>query len=161
MRRAANLPLKEYVSQMISILLKKFERAVILSLIFLMIVVVLISTFELFYIIVKDIISPPVFWLEINQLLDIFGFILLILIGVELLETIKAYLTEKVVHSEVVLEVALIAITRKVIILDVKEYSGLAIIGIAALIVAIAVAFYFLKKMTKTRSAHQQSGPPK
>jgi uncharacterized membrane protein (DUF373 family) len=161
MRRAANLPLKEYVSQMISILLKKFERAVILSLIFLMIVVVLISTFELFYIIVKDIISPPVFWLEINQLLDIFGFILLILIGVELLETIKAYLTEKVVHSEVVLEVALIAITRKVIILDVKEYSGLAIIGIAALIVAIAVAFYFLKKMTKTPSAHQQSGPPK
>ena len=53
------------------------------------------------------------------------------------------------VHSEIVLEVALIAITRKVIILDVKEYSGLAIIGVAALIIAIAVAYYFLKQPRK------------
>ena len=130
-------------------IIKKFERAVILSLIFMMIIVILISTVELAYIIVKDIISPPVFWLEINQLLDIFGFFLLILIGVELLETIKAYLAEKVVHSEIVLEVALIAITRKVIILDVKEYSGLAVMGIAALIISIAVAFYILKRSLK------------
>ena len=130
-------------------IIKKFERAVILSLIFMMIIVILISTVELAYIIIKDIIAPPVFWLEINQLLDIFGFFLLILIGVELLETIKAYLAEKVVHSEIVLEVALIAITRKVIILDVKEYSGLAVMGIAALIISIAVAFYILKRSLK------------
>ncbi|MGD8835816.1 MAG: phosphate-starvation-inducible PsiE family protein [Desulfobacteraceae bacterium] len=127
-------------------LLQKFEHIIIVSLIFMMIVVVLISTIELAYIIIQDIISPPVFWLEIDQLLDIFGFFLLILIGVELLETIKAYLSKKVVHSEIVLEVALIAITRKVIILDVKAYSGLSIIGIAALIVAIAIAYYFLKR---------------
>lgn len=134
---------------MISGFLKKFEHAVIMGLIFMMIVVVLISTIELGYIIVKDIISPPLFWLEIHELLEIFGFFLLILIGVELLETIKAYLAEKVVHSEIVLEVALIAITRKVIILDLKEYSGLTIVGIAALIVSIAVAYYFLKRSTK------------
>jgi uncharacterized membrane protein (DUF373 family) len=134
---------------MVTRLLKKFEHAVIVSLIFMMIVVVLISTVELAYIIVIDIISPPIFWLEIDELLDIFGFFLLILIGVELLETIKAYLAQKVVHSEIVLEVALIAITRKVIILDVKEYSGLAIVGIAALIVSIAVAYYFLKQPRK------------
>ena len=126
-------------------ILRQFERIVILCLIFLMAVVVLISTVELGYLIVKDIFSPPLFWLEIDQLLDIFGFFLLILIGVELLETIKAYLAEKVVHSEIVLEVALIAITRKVIILDVKAYESLSIIGIAALIVAISIAYYFLK----------------
>ena len=134
---------------MVNKFLKKFEHVVIIALIFMMIVVVLISTVELAYIIIKDIISPPIFWLEIDDLLDIFGFFLLILIGVELLETIKAYLAQKVVHSEIVLEVALIAITRKVIILDVKEYSGLAIIGVAALIIAIAVAYYFLKQPRK------------
>jgi uncharacterized membrane protein (DUF373 family) len=129
---------------MVSAFLKKFEHGVIVSLIIMMVLVVLISTIELAYIIVKDIFSPPLFWLEIEDLLDIFGFFLLILIGVELLETIKAYLAEKVVHSEIVLEVALIAITRKVIILDVKEYSGLSIIGIALLIVSIAIAYSFL-----------------
>lgn len=127
-------------------IIRKFERYVILSLIMMMIVVVLISTIELAYIILKDIISPPIFWLEIEQLLEIFGFFMLILIGVELLETIKAYLAEKVVHSEIVLEVALIAITRKVIILDIKEYSGMAVMGIAALILAIAIAYYLLKR---------------
>jgi len=130
-------------------IIRKFEHAVILALIFMMIVVVLISTVELAYIIVQDIISPPLFWLEIDQLLEIFGFFLLILIGVELLETIKAYLAEKVVHSEIVLEVALIAITRKVIILDVKEYSGVSVIGIAALIISIAIAYYILKRTLK------------
>ncbi len=47
---------------------------------------------------------------------EIFGFFMLILIGIELLETIRAYLVENVVHVEVVIEVALIAIARKVII---------------------------------------------
>jgi uncharacterized membrane protein (DUF373 family) len=131
---------------MVSEILKKFEKAVILALIFMMMVVVLISTIELGYIIIQDMISPPLIWLEIHELLDIFGFFLLILIGIELLETIKAYLVEKVVHSEIVLEVALIAITRKVIILDVKDYSGLTIVGIAALILSIAIAYYFLKR---------------
>jgi len=131
--------------------LRKFEHAVIVSLIGMMIVVVLISTVELAYLIVKDIISPPFLWLEIDELLDIFGFFLLILIGVELLETIKAYLADKVVHSEVVLEVALIAIARKVIILDVKEYSGLTIVGIAALIVAMGLAYYLMKRCLEQR----------
>ena len=139
--------------------LRKFEHAVIVSLIGMMIVVVLISTVELAYLIVKDIISPPFFWLEIDELLDIFGFFLLILIGVELLETIKAYLADKVVHSEVVLEVALIAIARKVIILDVKEYSGLTIVGIAALIVAMGLAYYLMKRCFDQRRGGRQPDP--
>lgn len=127
--------------------IKKFERVVIYTLIGMMGVVILVSTIELAYIILKDMISPPRFWLEIHELLEIFGFVLLILIGVELLESIKAYLAEKVIHFEIVLEVALIAIARKVIILDLKEYSGLTIIGIAALIVAIAIAYFLFKRM--------------
>ena len=77
--------------------------------------------------------------------MEIFGFFLLTLIGVELLETIKAYLNTHVIHVEVVLEVALIAIARKVIILDLKEYSELTLIGIAALIISLAVAYSLLK----------------
>jgi uncharacterized membrane protein (DUF373 family) len=128
-------------------MLKKFEKTVIISLIVMMVLVVLISTIELAVLIIKDIIEPPRFWLGIDQLFEIFGFFLMLLIGVELLETIKAYLSEHVVHSEIVLEVALIAISRKVITLDVKEYDPLTLLGIAALIVTIAIAYYFIKKV--------------
>ena len=127
-------------------MLKKFEKIIIGSLIFMMVLVVLISTVELAVLIVKDIIDPPRYWLGIDQLFEVFGFFLMLLIGVELLETIKAYLHENVVHSEIVLEVALIAISRKVITLNVKAYEPLALLGIAALIVSIGLAYFFIKK---------------
>lgn len=126
--------------------LRTFEHTIIRALILMMAVIILISTVELGYLLIKDIVSPPVFFLEIDELLELFGFFLLILIGIELLETIKAYLQDQVVHSEVVLEVALIAIARKVIILDLKEYDTTVLIGIAALILAIAGAYYILRR---------------
>ena len=126
--------------------LRTFEHMIIRSLIYMMALIILISTIELGYLLVKDIVSPPVFFLEIDELLELFGFFLLIIIGIELLETIKAYLQDKVVHSEIVLEVALIAIARKVIILDLKEYSSTVILGMAALIITIAGAYYILRR---------------
>ena len=130
-------------------ILNKFERIIVLALIGMMMIVVTLATVELGWIIVKDIISPPVILMEIAELLEIFGFFLLVLIGVELLETIKAYLIEKVVHVEIVLEVALIAIARKVIILDLEKYGSLTLVGMASLILAVAVAFYAVKKRLK------------
>jgi len=126
--------------------LRIFEHTIIRSLIYMMAVIIFISTIELGYLLVKDIVSPPVFFLEIDELLELFGFFLLILIGIELLETIKAYLQDKVVHSEIVLEVALIAIARKVIILDFKAYDSVVILGIAALIVTISFAYYIVRR---------------
>ena len=131
-------------------ILKKFERIIVLSLIGMMMVVITLATVELAWIIIKDIISPPIILLEIEELLEIFGFFMLVLIGVELLETIKAYLIEKVVHVEIVLEVALIAIARKVIILDLEKYGSLTLLGVASLILAVAVGFYAVRRRLST-----------
>jgi len=126
--------------------LKKFERLIVQALIVMMVVVILVATVELSWIIIKDILAPPMFLLVIADLLEIFGFFMLVLIGIELLETIKAYLTDHVIHIEIVLEVALIAIARKVIILDIEKYDGLTLIGTAALILAVAAACYAVKR---------------
>jgi len=101
-----------------------------------------------------DIISPPIILLEVGELLNIFGLFLLILIGVELLETVKMYFREHVVHVEVVFMVALIAIARKVIILDLEKYSYLALIGIALIILALSVGYYLVRK------SHQENKSP-
>jgi uncharacterized membrane protein (DUF373 family) len=129
--------------------LKKFEYVIISSLIAMMVVVVVLTTVELGWIIIRDIITPPIILLEIDELLEIFGFFLLVLIGIELLETIKAYLMTNVIHVEIVLEVALIAIARKVIILDISQYESLTLVGVAALISAVALAFFVIKRYTK------------
>ena len=135
--------------------LKKFEHIIVLSLITMMVIVVVLATVELGWIIIRDIVTPPIILLEIEELLEIFGFFLLVLIGIELLETIKAYLLTNVIHVEIVLEVALIAIARKVIILDISQYESLTLVGVAALISAVALAFLVIKRHTK-RSGKKQ-----
>jgi len=51
-----------------------------------------------------------------------------------------------------VLEVALIAVARKVVIIDVKEYSPNTLLAIAAIVVALAGAYYFQKQ---ARNRHE------
>jgi uncharacterized membrane protein (DUF373 family) len=124
--------------------LEKLERVIVLSLLIMMVAVVILATVDLGWLIIKDMITPPVILLDINELLEVFGMFLLVLIGVELLETVKMYLTKKMVHVEVVFTVAMIAIARKVIILDIKEVSSLTLIGIGAIIVALSAGYYLL-----------------
>jgi uncharacterized membrane protein (DUF373 family) len=133
--------------------LKKFEHWILNALVIMMALVILVSTVELGWIIVKDLAKPPIFLLEIPDLKEIFGFFLMVLIGIELLETIKAYLVDHVVQVIIILEVALIAIARKVIILDFEKYEGLTIMGTAALIVAVAAAFYAVKRRIPSKSS--------
>lgn len=138
---------------------KLFENSIVFTLVVMMMIVVFLATIELVFILIKDIISPPLLLLDINELLDVFGFFLLILIGVELLETIRAYLLEHIVHVEVVIDVALIAIARKVIILDLKETTSATLFGIAAILVALALA-YFLRFTRMPKAADKQVNPP-
>lgn len=137
--------------------LKNFERLIVGSLIFMMIVVILLSTFHLGRILLLDIITPPNYLLDITELLDLFGFFMLILIGVELLETIRAYLDDHEVHVEIVLEVALIAVARKVVIVDVKEYSPNTLLAIAAIVLSLAGAYYLQKRARARREIHPGS----
>jgi uncharacterized membrane protein (DUF373 family) len=132
---------------------KKVEKLIILSLLTLMLVVILLSTMELAWVIGKDIITPPVLLLEISELLEIFGLFLLVLIGIELLEMIKIYLQANVVHVEVVFMVAMVAIARKVVILDVNKLPGLTLVGIAAVIVALSSGYFLIKRTHKKASA--------
>jgi len=126
--------------------IKKFEKMIILSLVVMMTLVVLLSTLELGWIIIKDIITPPLFLLEIDELLEIFGLFMLVVIGIELLETVtKSYLEKNVNHAKIVIAVAIIAIARKVIILDVKDFPGTSLLGIAAIILTLSIGYYLIK----------------
>ena len=127
----------------------RIERLIVGTLILMMIVVVALSTFELGWIIIKDAFTPPVLLLDLDELLEIFGFFLLILIGVELLSSIKAYLRDNVIHVEIVLEVALIAVARKVIVLDVGTYDAGSMLAIAALVIALTGAIYLVRRSAR------------
>lgn len=136
-------------------LLKKLEAWVIRSLSVMLSVVVLLATIELAWLLVTDIITPPLFLLEIDELLELFGFFLLILIGLELIETIRSYQRESIVHLEVVLLVAIVAISRKVVILDLKQTPSLSLLGLGLLILALAAAFFIVKRVSCDGCRHR------
>jgi uncharacterized membrane protein (DUF373 family) len=134
-------------------LLTKVQKFTVLSPAAMLCVVMFLSTLHLGVLIAEEIWAPPRFLIRVQGLLEIFGYFLLVLIGVELLETLKAYLKKDVIHIRVVLEVALIAMARKVIIEEPNAVPGLTLFGIAALILALGIAFH-VERQARREPAH-------
>jgi uncharacterized membrane protein (DUF373 family) len=124
-------------------LMTKVQKLTVLTLAIMLVIVMVLSTIHLGVIIGQEIMKPPRFLIPVQGLLGIFGYFLLVLIGVELIETLKAYVRKDAIHVRVVLEVALIAMARKVIIEEPNDVPGMTLFGIAALILALGIAYYF------------------
>jgi len=122
--------------------LKKFERVIVAALILMMALVILLSVGELAWILYQDVMSPPVLILEIDELLELFGFFLLVLIGIELLETIKNYYTEGKIEVTVIFTVARSALARKIIILEPDKYDPITLVGLGILILALVSGYW-------------------
>ena len=82
--------------------LRKFEQVILVALVLMMSVVVFLSTVELGWIILRDIVTPPVVLLDIDELLDVFGFFLLVLIGIELLDIRCQHIVHKPCSQDIV-----------------------------------------------------------
>ena len=134
-------------------LLTKVQKFTVLALAAMLSVVVILSTLHLGVLIVDEVWQPPRFLIRVQGLLEIFGYFLLVLIGVELIETLKAYLKKDVIHIRVVLEVALIAMARKVIVEEPNAVPSMTLFGIAALILALGIAFH-VERQARREPAH-------
>ena len=127
-------------------LLSMFERLIVFALMTLMMITVFVSTIELGIILVQQLLEQPMFLLNISEMQEVFGFFLMVLIGLELLESIKTYLLQDKVHVEVVFLVAMVAIARKVIIIDYEDTSVELLLGMSALVFSLSLGYYFVKR---------------
>lgn len=109
-----------------------------------MVIVILSSTLEVGWIILRGLITPPVIFLNVEKVLDIFGLFFLVIIGIELLETIKMIITESTMNVGVIILVGITAIVRKVIIIDLKTTAPLFLMGLGVLVLALAGAYYLI-----------------
>lgn len=135
-------------------LITKVQRLIVSALMIVLALVVVLSTAHLAVLIAEEIWKPPRFLIAVPDLLEIFGYFLLVVIGVELLDTLKGYISKNVMHARVVLEVGLIAVARKVITMEPSAMSPLTMFGIAALILALGLAFYL-----ESKARHPEAAP--
>jgi uncharacterized membrane protein (DUF373 family) len=131
---------------------EKYESIIVVVLLVMLMVVIVLGTLGLLTLIVLTLeeklrttdLSDMKFTMPLLH--EVFSGFLMILIGLELMKTIVMYLEEHVVHVEVVLSVALIAIARHIIELDLRTIPSLSLIGTGVVVIALAVGYYYFRK---------------
>ena len=124
--------------------IERFESTINWVVLVLMAVLVLMLAIGLALDIGRDIVQYLKGMMTNEEVFGIFSDLLLILIGLELMHTVKVYLQDHTVHVEAILAVALVALARKVIAANLKEYQGSVVVGLALLIIALAGGYWLV-----------------
>ena len=110
-----------------------------------MIGVVLFAVVDLAVVLTQELLSPPIGRFAIS-LLKVFGLFLNILIALEILQNITSYLGNHVIQIEMVLVTSLIAVARKIIILDFEKISDSELLALAAASLALSICYWLVRR---------------
>ncbi|MET0582766.1 MAG: phosphate-starvation-inducible PsiE family protein [Pseudoxanthomonas sp.] len=138
-----------------------FEKLVLSFVQIFLMILILLAVLDLAYLLWRGV-TTTLWWTE--SVVDLqkglqFGFAgaLLIMIGLELLETTRAYLHERHIRLEVIVVVALIALGRHLIQLDAAHLNGVTLIGMAALIAALMAGYWVIRRGNRRPAASSGS----
>ena len=126
-------------------IISKTEDLVYLTLSILAILFIIIETVDLMYIFYKEV-SRFSFASERPLGLSGVPIFFNIIITLEILETFKNHHNTILSRVKIILLIAITAIVRKVITIDIKHTDYFLIIGIGIVILSICVGYYFLSK---------------
>ncbi len=116
-----------------------------------MVLVILVSVFDLVIFLFRDFLIPELRTPDIGtfsaNLFKIFGLFLNVLIALEILENITAYLKKHVIQVELVIITSLIAVARKIIILDFTKTGAAELAALALAILALSGSYWLVKKI--------------
>jgi uncharacterized membrane protein (DUF373 family) len=127
-------------------LISRFECQLSRILAGLLMVVLAASTVQLVIVTAQVLLQPGQDWLG-GQLLQLLDRLLLILIGLEVLQNLTAYLRDHTFQTELVVLTALTAVARKLIVMPPgHEKDPLTLIGVGVVILCLAGAYALLRQ---------------
>ncbi|NJN29375.1 MAG: phosphate-starvation-inducible PsiE family protein [Synechococcales cyanobacterium RM1_1_8] len=124
--------------------ISNFESFIAKVLAIAMVIVILVSVWDLSALLLGDIFLKPALFLD-KALLEIFGLFLSVLIALELLQNITAYLQDHKVQLELVIVTSLTAVARKIILLDLSQVTGLQLMGLAVAVLSLSISYGMIK----------------
>lgn len=128
--------------------IRKFQNVLYLILLIFLGLVLVVSIINLGFTVVILLINENGIILETQEIIQIFGYFLLVLIGIEFFESILTYLRDSIIHVEIIIMVALTAVARKIILID-PSVSDMHLIGLGVLILSLGVAYYLIRKSNR------------
>lgn len=114
-----------------------------------LLVVILVALLDLVVVLSQVLFESPPGSLFNQTLLEIFGLFLNILIALELLDNITAYLRKHIFQVELVIATSLIAVARKIIIFDLQKYSNTDLISLAVAIFALSISYWLVRRLNR------------
>lgn len=116
----------------------------------LMALVILWGVADVAYVLYLRLTAPPLFLLSVGDIFAIFGAFMVVLIAIEIFINIRLYLGSNTLPIKLVVGTALMAIARKVIVLDIEKVSSTYVFAIAAVVLALGVTYWMIAKTKVT-----------
>jgi uncharacterized membrane protein (DUF373 family) len=120
-----------------------------------MVVVILEGVVSVIHTLYLSMTTPPFF--IVPDIVKTFGAFLAVLIAYEIFANITLYIRSDVFPVKLVVATAVMAVARKVIILDMDEYTALDLVGIGAVVLGLGVS-YWLISQADSRCGPARSG---
>jgi uncharacterized membrane protein (DUF373 family) len=130
-------------------LLRLFEIVIIAALLLLLTMLIVVSTITIYGLFVEGVRDN---FGEIGSAEDLHGLlqraiggVLIVLLGLELMETLKSYFSEQHIRVEVILVVAIIAVGRQIIKLDFDHVSPSLLFALSALMIGLTAGYFLIR----------------
>lgn len=110
-----------------------------------MVVVILEGVVSVIVHLYRAMTSEPFFM--VPNIVSTFGGFLAVLIAFEIFANITLYIRSDVFPVKLVIATALMAIARKIIVLDMNEYSALDLVGFASVVIALGTTYWLVSRV--------------
>ena len=127
---------------------QRFESAVALVLALLIALIVLVALYRLGESVVAGLLLGVLDPLDPKVFQQVFGDIMTLLIALEFNHTLQYVVArqQSIIQTKVVLLIALLALARKFIILDLHDLTDGQLLGLAAITLVLGVAYWLLRE---------------
>lgn len=115
-----------------------------------MVLVIILCILDVGLVLYEKLSNPPHFLLELNDIFAVFASFLAVLIAIEIFANIILYLRDDVIHVKLVIATALMAIARKVIVLDFATIAAEYVFAIGVVVLALGVTYYLVASKART-----------
>lgn len=110
-----------------------------------MVGVILEGVISVIYQLYQALTATPLFL--VPDIVKTFSGFLAVLIAFEIFANITLYIRSDVFPVKLVIATALMAIARKIIVLDMSEYSALDLVGLAAVVMALGATYWLVSRI--------------
>lgn len=127
---------------------QRFESAVALALTLVIGAIIIVALYRLTVSVFGGLVGGALNPLDHKVFQTVFGEIMTLLIALEFNHTLRYVVTrqQSIIQAKVVLLIALLALARKFIILDVTESNASELLGLAAITLALGITYWLLRE---------------